>query len=228
MLLHQHGDEVRAVGAGGLDRGVGQLVREVHQVGDDRVVQRQVLGHDGGAGQLGRPGPGREPGQLEDQPVLRRQRSDRAAALPVPRLDLDGPGRDVEVDGDRGRGQQSDGAEQALLDDPVVGTPTSRPRRDSDAAGSCRRASASAYAACSTEPRLPPSRSSRPPPSSSPSRRSKGSGAPFARIAANRSSGRVRATRRGSPSSRSCGVGRAGRGRWSASAPRPDPGRRAG
>ena len=127
VVVHQHRDQVGAVGPGGLDRGVGQLVREVDPVGHDRVVQRQVLGHDGDPGQLGSPRPGREPRELEDQPVLCRQRRDRAAVLPVPRLHLHRTRGHVDVDGDGRGGQQPDRAEEAVVDDTVSGAADQQP-----------------------------------------------------------------------------------------------------
>ncbi len=54
-----------------------------------------------------------EPGQLEDDAVDGGQRGDRAAALPVPGPAADGADGHVEVERDRGRGQQAERTDDA-------------------------------------------------------------------------------------------------------------------
>ena len=192
------------MGAGGLDRGVGQLVGEGHQVGDAESCSGRSSGTTAARASSAAQAQVGNHASSKTSPSCGRQRRDRAAALPVPRLDLDGPGGDVEVDGDRGRGQQPDGAEQALLDDAVVGTahqqaaPGQRRGRVVQAGERLGVRRLLGGAAAAAEPVVEAAVAG-----SAGSAGRRGAGRRSARSAANRSSGRVRATRRGSPSSRS-------------------------
>ena len=79
-----------------------------------------VVGDVGRAGELARPLVGGEPRELEDEAVAGGERRHGVAGLPVPGLDLGARGGDVDVEGQRRGGEQADGAGQAGVD-PLVG-----------------------------------------------------------------------------------------------------------
>ena len=148
--------------------------------------------------------------------------------LPVPRLRLHAARGDVEVERDRGRGQQPDRAEQALVDGAVVG------RRPAAHAGTATPPGRAAGRASRRTPPARPSRGCRR--AGRPGRRARRR--PLAQVERQRGAvrrigdepqlGQGQATRRGSPSSRSCGAGRGGPRSMVGMPASGPPGRRAG
>ena len=175
-------------------------------VGTAEARHRQVLGQHAHAAQLAGPLGGVEPGQLEDDAVDRG----RASATASPdwrcqeraRTPAAATSMSTAV---RGVASRPDGADQCRrCRRPVAEQAAARRARTPGRAGSRRRRRTPrprADVAALAEPAL---ERGRPAPGSD---RSNGRGAPPACSATSRSSGRVRATRRGRPSSRPVGGG---------------------
>ena len=126
--------------------------------GHRRGADREVLGQHADPPQLGRPLGGREPGELEDDAVdggqawPRRRRT--AGARTWARTPRAATSMSTAVAGWRAGRPRRAGRRRRRRR-------SSSPRRASDAAGSCRDARPTAYAASSAEARLAPSRPSR-------------------------------------------------------------------
>ena len=110
VLAQQHRNEVCTTSAERLADRVDELEGQVHLLGHRAPADRDVLGDGRGPGELAGPPVGGEPGELEDDAVAGGKGGDGVVGLSVPRLDVRVGRGHVDVEGERGRGEEPDGA----------------------------------------------------------------------------------------------------------------------